>query len=191
MSHLSDMIARLCPNGVEWKRLGEVVDYEQPGKYIVRDTNYNDSYRTPVLTAGQTFILGYTDEPDNHYRASVEKPVIIFDDFTTAFQWVDFEFKVKSSAMKLLTSKDDTIASLKYIFYAMQCIHYQPVDHSRHWIEKYSKFEFPLPPLEIQREIVQVLDNFANLTAELTKRKKQYEHYRDKLLSFPRAEAAK
>lgn len=188
MSRLSEMIKKLCPNGVEYKRLGEVIDYEQPSKYIVRDTNYDDAYETPVLTAGQTFILGYTNETDNHYKASKENPVIIFDDFTTAFQWVDFEFKVKSSAMKMLSSKDDTIASLRYVFYAMQCIHYQPVDHSRHWIEKYSKIEIPLPPLEIQCEIVQILDNFANLTAELTaelaKRKKQYEHYRDMLLNF-------
>ena len=188
MSRLSEMIARLCPNGVEYRKLGEIVDYEQPGKYIVHDTNYDDSYDTPVLTAGQTFILGYTNEEDNHYKASQDKPVIIFDDFTTAFKWVDFEFKVKSSAMKILTAKSESIASLRYVFYAMQCIHYQPVDHSRHWIEKYSAFSIPLPPLEIQREIVQILDNFANLTAELTaelaKRKKQYEHYRDMLLNF-------
>ena len=188
MSKLSEMLASLCPHGVERKKLGEVVDYEQPGKYIVRDTNYDDSYMTPVLTAGQTFILGYTAETDNHYKASKVSPVIIFDDFTTAFQWVDFEFKVKSSAMKMLTSKNEEIALLKYIYYAMQCIHYKPVDHSRHWIEKYSNFTVPLPPLPVQREIVQILDNFANLTAELTaelaKRKKQYEHYRDMLLNF-------
>jgi type I restriction enzyme S subunit len=187
MSKLSEMIARLCPNGVEYKKLGEIVDYEQPGKYIVRDTNYDNSYKTPVLTAGQTFVLGYTNETDNHYMASGEKPVIIFDDFTTAFQWVDFEFKVKSSAMKMLTSRSEEVASLRYIYYAMQCIHYKPVDHSRHWIEKFSNFSIPLPPLPVQREIVQILDNFANLTAELTaelaKRKKQYEHYRDMLFT--------
>ena len=77
---------------------------------------------------------------------------------------------------------------MRYIYYAMQCIHYKPVDHSRHWIEKFSNFSIPLPPLPVQREIVQILDNFANLTAELTaelaKRKKQYEHYRDMLLNF-------
>lgn len=49
---------------VEWKTLGEVLGYEQPGKYIVDSVVYNDSYKTPVLTAGQTFILGYTDEEE-------------------------------------------------------------------------------------------------------------------------------
>ena len=49
------------------------------------------------------------------------------------------------------------------------------------------KYEIPVPPLEVQSEIVQILDNFAELTAELEKRKKQYAYYRDKLLAFPRA----
>lgn len=188
MSKIEQLLKKLCPNGVEYRKLAELLDYEQPGKYIVHSTNYDDSFRTPVLTAGQTFILGYTNEEDGHYKASKANPVIIFDDFTTAMQWVDFEFKVKSSAMKLLTSKDSSVANIRYLFYAMQCIHYVPVDHSRHWIEKYSQLEIPVPPIQIQREVVEVLDKFALLTAELTaelaKRKKQYEHYRDKLLNF-------
>ena len=53
MSRIDEMIARLCPNGVEYKKLGEMLDYEQPGKYIVSSTDYDDSYPTPVLTAGQ------------------------------------------------------------------------------------------------------------------------------------------
>src|SRR5690625_1621740 len=92
---------------VEWKPLGDYTNYEQPTKYRVKSTNYSDNFRTPVLTAGQTFILGYTNETDGIYKAS-EKPVIIFDDFTTANKWVDFDFKVKSSAMKMITSKDES-----------------------------------------------------------------------------------
>ena len=105
MSKLQDLIDSLCPNGVEFKPLGDLLDYEQPTKYIVRSTEYDDSYKTPVLTAGQSFILGYTDEEDGIYQASKESPVIIFDDFTTSFHWVDFPFKVKSSAMKILYPK--------------------------------------------------------------------------------------
>src|SRR5690606_36931141 len=99
---------------VEWIALGEVADYEQPTKYLVKSDNYRDNYQTPVLTAGKTFILGYTDETEGIYQAS-EKPVIIFDDFTTANKWVDFDFKAKSSAMKMITSKDESKALLKYI----------------------------------------------------------------------------
>lgn len=95
MSRLEEMIREFCPEGVEYKKIEEVANYEQPSKYIVKSTKYDDSYVTPVLTAGQTFILGYTNETDGIFQASKDNPVIIFDDFTGAFKWVDFPFKVK------------------------------------------------------------------------------------------------
>ena len=91
---------------VEWKQLGLVADYEQPSKYLVKTTNYDDSFQIPVLTAGITFILGYTDEVEGIYEAS-KHPVITFDDFTTANKWVDFDFKAKSSAMKMIKSANE------------------------------------------------------------------------------------
>ena len=114
MSRLDELIAELCPDGVGHINIGSVVGYEQPSKYIVSSTDYNDEFTTPVLTAGQSFILGYTNEKDNLYSASKEHPVIIFDDFTGAFKWVDFPFKVKSSAMKMLTISTDK-TTLRYI----------------------------------------------------------------------------
>lgn len=174
---------------VEWKSLGDFATYEQPTKYLVASKNYKDDFLTPVLTAGQTFILGYTDELDGIYRAS-ETPVIIFDDFTTANKWVDFDFKVKSSAMKMITAKDESKTLLKYIFYWLQTIPSDLVasEHKRQWISNYSKKSFPLPPLEAQKEIVRVLENFTQLTKELTKdldsRRKQYSYYREALMSF-------
>lgn len=187
MSRLQELIQKLCPDGVEYKKLGEILDYEQPQKYIVKSTDYDNSYQTPVLTAGQSFILGYTKETDGIFFADKENPVIIFDDFTTSFHWVDFNFKVKSSAMKMLRPKDAMI-SFKYVYYAMKTIYYEPADHSRHWISKYSQFLIPLPPLPVQEEIVRILDHFtdlaAELQAELQARKEQYEYYRNKLLTF-------
>ncbi|MEE6075891.1 restriction endonuclease subunit S [Avibacterium paragallinarum] len=172
---------------VEWKTLGEVLDYEQPTPFLVKSKEYSDEHETPVLTAGQSFILGCTNETDGIYQASKENPVIIFDDFTTSFHWVDFPFKVKSSAMKMLSPKGDTI-HFKYVFYAMKCIHYKPEDHARQWISKYSKIKIPIPPLPVQKEIARILDAFtaltSELTSELTLRQKQYQHYRDKLLTF-------
>lgn len=184
MSKLQELIQKLCPNGIEYKKLGDILDYEQPTKYIVENTEYDNSYDIPVLTAGQTFILGYTNEEFGIYLASKKNPTIIFDDFTTSFHWVDFDFKVKSSAMKMLRPKETFEGSFKYVFYAMKCINYEAVDHSRHWISKYSQFEIPVPPTEIQNEIVRILDNFTNLAAELQARQEQYEHYRNKLLNF-------
>jgi len=182
------LLEKYCPDGVEFMELGNVLNYEQPTKYLVGSTNYDDSHTTPVLTAGQTFILGYTNEEDWIYQASKKNPVIIFDDFTTAFKWVDFPFKAKSSAMKMLTSKNTEDYNLRFIFYAMNCIGYVPQDHARQWIWTFSKFQIPVPPIEIQKEIVKILDTFteleAELEAELKARKSQYEYYRDDLLSF-------
>ena len=188
MSKLQELIQKLCPNGVEYKKLGDILDYEQPTKYIVENTEYDKSYDIPVLTAGQTFILGYTNEEFGIYLASKKNPTIIFDDFTTSFHWVDFDFKVKSSAMKMLRPNETFEGSFKYVFYAMKCIKYEAVDHSRHWISKYSQFEIPIPPIEVQTEIVRILDHFnflaAELQAELQARQEQYEYYRNKLLTF-------
>jgi len=182
---------RLDAEGVERKKIGEILDYEQPTRYIVRSTEYDDTYETPVLTAGQSFVLGYTDEEDNHCMANASSPVIIFDDFTTASQWVDFEFKVKSSAMKILKSKSKENSFMRFIYYAMKCIRYTPVEHSRHWIGKYSNFEISLPPLPVQQTIVRRLDEMTELIAwigkEIALRKQQYEYCREKLLTFKRA----
>ena len=122
----------MCPNGVEYKTLGECLHYEQPTQYIVKSTKYNDAFKTPVLTAGQSLILGYTNEIDGIYHANQNNPVIIFDDFTTGFHWVDFNFKVKSSAMKMLRPKINV--NFRYVYYAMRCIHFCPSTHARHWI---------------------------------------------------------
>ena len=185
MSKIEKMIAKLCPNGVTAKEIEAVLSYERPDRYIVKSTRYNNEYAIPVLTAGDTFVLGYTDEEDGVYQASTESPVIIFDDFTTSFHWVDFPFKVKSSAMKMLTPKDDV--NFKYIYYVMKCISYKPFSHARQWISVYQKFKIPVPPIEIQHEIVKILDKFtslqAELQAELQARRAQYNHYRDALLA--------
>lgn len=187
MKNLEILIQELCPDGVEFVKLGDVLDYEQPTKYIVKCKDYQNE-GMPVLTAGQTFILGYTDETNGIYEASRENPVIIFDDFTTSFHWVDFNFKVKSSAMKMLRVSSEREVSFRFVYYAMKCIKYQTLEHSRQWISKYSQIEIPLPPIEVQTEIVRILDKFtsleAELEAELDCRKRQYEYYRDKLLSF-------
>ena len=181
---------------VAWLPLGDLTKYEQPTKYLVVAKNYSDEFETPVLTAGKTFVLGYTDELDGIYKAS-ESPVIIFDDFTTANKWVDFDFKVKSSAMKMITSSDENKTRLKYIFYWLNTLQSDFVDgdHKRQWIGSYTSKKVPVPcpdnpqkSLEIQAEIVRMLDAFteliAELTAELTARKKQYNYYRDQLLRF-------
>ena len=130
--------------------LGELLSYEQPTPYIVESTDYNDKYKTPVLTAGKSFILGYTNETNGVYTAL---PVIIFDDFTTASQYVNFEFKVKSSAMKILTPNTELVLP-KFIYYRMQIIQFDHSTHKRYWIQQYSKIKVSIPPIPVQEQIV-------------------------------------
>ena len=171
---------------VEWKKLDSCLYFEQPTAYLVKSTEYDDSYDTPVLTAGQSLLLGYTNETDGIYKASKEKPCIIFDDFTTSFHWIDYSFKVKSSAMKMLRPKNGV--NFRFVYYSMKCIDFIPGGHQRHWISKYSQFEIPMPSLEEQARIVGILDTFTsaidNLKEQIAQRRKQYEYYRDQLLDL-------
>ena len=135
--------------------LGSMLDYEQPTPYLVKSVDYRDEYRTPVLTAGKTFILGYTNEKNGILKDGL--PVIIFDDFTTATKFVDFPFKVKSSAMKILRAKPE-IVDIRYAFYVMQGINFTPTEHKRFWISEYSKIKVPLPPIKVQKEIIKKIE---------------------------------
>ena len=185
MSRLQELINELCPDGVEYKKVGDVTFYEQPTKYIVKSTNYSDDFNIPVLTAGQSFILGYTNETDGIFEATKQEPVIIFDDFTGAFKWVDFPFKVKSSAMKLITSNEDVVLS-RYLYHIMGVIGLTSTEHKRLWLSQYSEIKIPVPPLPVQEEIVKILDKMTDyvdeLKAELKARKMQYQYYLDKLI---------
>ena len=138
----------------EWKevKLGEVLDYEQPNQYIVKSTEYSNSFNTPVLTAGQSFILGYTNEKDGIKKADLENPVIIFDDFTTASHLVDFDFKVKSSAMKILELKNDE-DNIHLVYNILKNINYTPQGHERHWISKFSDLNILIPNITEQQVI--------------------------------------
>ncbi|OBV29569.1 hypothetical protein BKN38_02945 [Helicobacter sp. CLO-3] len=141
------------PKTWEVKTLADCLEYEQPTKYIVKNTSYSDEYEIPVLTAGKSFILGYTNETENIFTKT---PVIIFDDFMTDSKFVDFDFKVKSSAMKILNPTK--IANIKFVFYFMQTIQHRSDTHKRYWISEYSKLKIPLPPLDTQKQIVELLD---------------------------------
>ena len=131
-------------NAWEQRKLGEIFKYEQPQAYIVESTEYDDKNEIPVLTAGQSFILGYTDEQFGIKQASEESPVIIFDDFTTSSHYVDFPFKVKSSAMKLLTLNNPK-DNIHCAYNVLQNIGFVPVSHERHWISTFAKFEVLIP----------------------------------------------
>ena len=139
-----------------------MLSYEQPTPYIVESTKYSNTYKTPVLTAGKSFIIGYTNETTGIYD---KLPVIIFDDFTTSSQYVNFKFKVKSSAMKILTANKELVLP-KYIFYRMQIINFEHSTHKRYWIRQYSKLKVAIPSIDEQNRIVSRIEE---LFSELDK----------------------
>ena len=167
-----------------WKEyeLGTLLRYEQPTAYIVKSTDYNDAYRTPVLTAGKSFIIGYTNEISGIYKSL---PVIIFDDFTTSSQYVNFPFKVKSSAMKILTPNTELVLP-KFIYYRMQSIQFEHSTHKRYWIQQYSKIKVKIPPIPEQERIVSKIEElFSKLdasVAELKTAKEKLKVYRQAVL---------
>ena len=162
--------------------LEDLLSYEQPTPYIVESTEYSDNYQTPVLTAGKSFIIGYTNETSGIYD---KLPVIIFDDFTTATQFVNFPFKVKSSAMKILTA-NTALVTPKFIYYRMQLIEFDHSTHKRYWIQQYSKIRVKIPSIPEQERIVARIEElFSQLDSgveTLKKTKEQLAVYRQTVL---------
>lgn len=167
-----------------WKEveLGELLTYEQPQNYIVRSEEYRKT-GTPVLTAGKTFVLGYTDEIDNIFSSV---PVIIFDDFTTVSKFVNFPFKVKSSAIKILKLKNIE-DNLKFIFEVMQITPFNLLNHQRYWISKYSKMSIKVPEYIEQTAIANVLSDMDNEISAINDKINKYKQIKagvaDELLS--------
>ena len=139
----------------EWqvKKLGSLFSYEQPTKYLVSSTDYSDEYDTPVLTAGKTFVLGKTDESYGIFQEGL--PITLFDDFTTASQWVDFPFKLKSSAAKILKAKDGYNPKIAHEI--LQKIKFKADDHQRYWISTYQNFDVKIPSKPEQEKIANFL----------------------------------
>ncbi|MGN8401561.1 restriction endonuclease subunit S [Helicobacter pylori] len=159
-------------------RLGDILSYEQPTKYLVATTQYLQKGFTPILTAGKTFILGYTNDKHGIYT---NIPVIIFDDFTTDSKMVNFPFKVKSSAIKILSLRDNNQADLKYIYEKLTLLKHQVTDHKRYWIDEFSDFEIPLPPLNEQIAIANILSDLDSEIISLKNKKRQFDNIKKAL----------
>lgn len=123
--------------------IGDVLTYEQPQSYIVGDTEYTNE-GTPVLTANKAFVLGYTSETKGIYDKG---DCIIFDDFTLDCKYVDFPFKVKSSAIKILTAKNNEL--LRYTFEFLKYLDLSTDEHKRHYIAETQNHEFILPSTQM------------------------------------------
>ena len=140
-------------SGIKTKdKIINTLNYEQPNRYIVKSDDYlNDENLIPVLTANKAFILGYCNEDDYYNKGDV----IIFDDFTMDSKYVNFNFKIKSSAIKLLTQKNNN--NLKYIFECLQALNLESTEHKRHYISIIQEIEIPVPDIIVQNKIANLM----------------------------------
>lgn len=171
-------------NSEQWisTELSSLLDYERPDLYIVESDNYKNE-GIPVLTANKSFILGYTDEKNNIYS---RVPVIIFDDFTTEKKYVDFPFKVKSSAIKILKPKGNNV--LKFVFELMNTINFEAKEHKRYYISTYQKLFVYVPKdVKEQQNIADCLSSTDDLIDAESRKLKVLEKYKKGLMQklFP------
>ena len=158
-----------------WTEIGNMLQYEQPSKYLVASTEYSDSYATPVLTANKAFILGYTDEEFGIYSKG---ECVIFDDFTMDVKFVNFPFKVKSSAIKILTANSGN--DLYFVYEYLQNLGLVSEEHKRHYISEIEPMIVVCPTFEEQQNISNLLRSFdskiecANRELTLYNKQKQY-----------------
>ena len=161
------------PEDWDLVELRDLLSYEQPTKYIIDGNEFLEDGTTPVLTAGKSFILGYTEEAHGIYRSL---PTIIFDDFTTATQFVNFPFKVKSSAMKILKPKSTSVP-IQLIYLLLSNIDYKVGDHKRHWISEFSSLKVRLPNSSIEQNAIATI--LSDMDAEIQALQQRLEKTRD------------
>ena len=193
MSKISDLIAKLCPNGVEYKRVCDVFTRLRgtPITATKMKEIANPDGDVRIFAGGKTAVFAL--EADIPNANVIRVPAVLVQSRGV----IDFIFYDKPFTFKneMWAYTADEVVSVKFLYYVLQ-------SHAEKFREAATamgafpqislkvteEFLIPVPPLEVQREVVEVLDKFALLTAELTaeleKRKKQYEHYRDKLLKF-------
>ena len=156
--------------------VGDVLSYEQPQPYIVEDTEYT-AEGIPVLTANKAFVLGYTSKTDGIYDKG---DCIIFDDFTLDCKYVDFPFKVKSSAIKILTAKDKEL--LRYTFEFMKYLDLSTDEHKRHYIAETQNQELFLPTAQVVRTIAHAFSALSSRMKTVTKQRDMFELQKQYLL---------
>lgn len=197
MSNLEELIERLCPDGVEYKRLGDIGRISMCKRVLKSQTNsvsgvpfYKigtfgkeaDSYISEELFLDYKSRYPYPKKGDVLISASgTIGRTVIFDGKPSYFQ----------DSNIIWVANNEEFLTNKFLYYIYQTNPWKVADGGtiqRLYNSDLEKIKLPVPPLEVQREIVRILDNFTFLTtelaAELAARQKQYEYYRDLLLTF-------
>ena len=181
MSRLTQLILELCPGGVPNEKVGSLCRNISSSKKI-KKTSYRSSGKYVIVDQGQDLVAGYTDDED---ALVAHGEYVIFGEHTREVKYVDFPFAQGADGIKILKARSGVIP--RYLYHALSDLNIPNRGYNRHWtIVK--DMMVPLPPLSIQEEIVRILDHYTELTAELkaelTARQKQYDYYRDLLLTF-------
>lgn len=201
MSKLEDLIQKLCPNGVEWKELGEVCEFQngyafkskmfkKSGEKIIRITNIVDGKI-------EFKDVKYFDKND-YSNSSIDNFIVKKNDILIAMSGattgkVGINNTENIAYLNQRVGKfipNEKILNNKFLYHYLLLNELVLYNLSGNGSQEnlstnsIKKFKIPIPSLEIQEEIVHILDSFTELTNELTARRKQYEHYRDSLLTF-------
>lgn len=181
MSRLDELIAELCPDGVEFEEIGKLCKVISAPKKLNKK-EYKNTGLFPIIDQGKNFIVGYT----NDSSAVVKKgEYVIFGDHTREIKFVNFEFCQGADGIKILLASKNIKS--RFLYHIMLGLKISNRGYNRHW-SLVSTMSIPVPPLPVQEEIVRILDKFTDLTAQLTadlaKRKQQYQYYRENLLCF-------
>lgn len=181
MSRLADLIAQLCPDGVKYKPLSECVVLPSIPRGLKRG-QYESSGTYPIVDQGRGQVAGYSSDETKLVK---DIPGIVFGDHTREIKYVDHFFVPGADGVKWIRAVDDV--DIRYLFHSLSSLAIPSRGYNRHW-NVVRDMSIPVPPLEVQREIVRILDQFttleAELEAELEARRAQYEHYRTQLLSY-------
>lgn len=179
MSRIDDLVNRLCPDGVPFQTVGDVTRPIVTARGVKRQ-DYSLGTLIPIVDQGQTLISGYTDDES---LAVPGGPYIVFGDHTRIVKWVDFTFAPGADGTKVLSATEGV--DPRYLLHALSALRVPSRGYNRHWTGL-RNMRIPLPPSEVQLEIVRVLDLFqaleAELEAELAARRRQYAYYREALL---------
>lgn len=192
MSKLEELIKEFCPNGVEYISVEELLKEKTiasitPSLKIKRN-DYKDFGEIAIISQEEEYISGYCNILD---KKIVDGQYVCFGDHTENVKYVDFRFVQGADGLKIICCNNKEKIDIKYFYYAVCNFYKRHNNYERHY-KYFVELQIPLPALPVQREIVRILDSFtlysAELTAELTARRKQYEFYRDKLLTFEQPE---
>lgn len=178
MTTLKCLIQELCPDGVSYQEVENLLN-KITAPAALPKSEYKNEGAFPVINQAQNLIAGYSDDEE---KALPLGKYIVFGDHTRAIKWADFRFIPGESGT--LVFKVMEHVEPKYVYYALKNLRIESRGYNRHWTVL-REFVIPVPPIEVQKEIVRILDAFTELEAELETeleaeleaRLKQFAHY--------------